>query len=147
MHALVIDDTRTMRLLLRSVLQKLGFQVSEAGNGLEGLERLRSSEGVDVVLVDWQMPEMDGLEFVSSVRSSGTYAGLRMVVVTGETSPDFVERVVAAGADTWLNKPFTPEGVRQRLGAIGMLPVSSRAIQQGASPSCGQARDAHADRC
>ena len=120
MHALVIDDARTMRMIMRVTLQKLGFQVSEAANGREGLERLDKEQRPDVVMVDWYMPEMDGAEFVRAVRSRPDLAGLRVVVVTGETDAAQVGKVVATGADTYLSKPFTPETIRERLGAIGV---------------------------
>ena len=120
MHVLVIDDARSMRMLMRVTLQKLGFQVSAADNGREGLDRLSTHQRPDVVMVDWYMPEMDGAEFVRAVRSRPDLAGLRLVVVTGETDEAKVEKVVATGADTYVSKPFTPETIRQRLGAIGV---------------------------
>ena len=120
MHALVIDDARSMRMLMRVTLQKLGFRVSEAANGREGLERLSTHERPDVVMVDWYMPEMDGEEFVRAVRSRPDLAGLRLVVVTGETDAAQVGKVAATGADTYVSKPFTPETIRERLGAIGV---------------------------
>ena len=120
MHALVIDDARTMRMLMRVTLQKLGFQVSEAANGREGLERLDAEQRPDVVMVDWYMPEMDGAAFVRAVRARPDLAGLRLVVVTGETDAAQVGKVVATGADTYVSKPFTPETIRERLGAIGL---------------------------
>ena len=120
MHALVIDDARTMRLLMRVTLQKLGFEVTEAANGREGLERLDSERRPDVVMVDWYMPEMDGAEFVRVVRSRPDLADLRLIVVTGETDAAQVGKVVATGADTYVSKPFTPETIRERLGAIGV---------------------------
>ena len=120
MHALVIDDARSMRMLMRVTLQKLGFRVSEAANGREGLERLSTHERPDVVMVDWYMPEMDGEEFVRAVRSRPDLAGLRLVVVTGETDAAQVGKVAAIGADTYVSKPFTPETIRERLGAIGV---------------------------
>jgi two-component system chemotaxis response regulator CheY len=109
-----------MRLLMRVTLQKLGFQVSEAANGREGLARL-DTERPDVVMVDWHMPEMDGAEFVQAVRARPDLAGLRLVVVTGETDAVQVGKVAATGADTYVSKPFTPETIRERLGAIGVM--------------------------
>ena len=120
MHALVIDDARTMRMLMRVTLQKLGFQVTEAANGREGLERLSTDARPDVVMVDWYMPEMDGAEFVHAVRARPDLAGLRVVVVTGETDAAQVGKLTATGADTYVSKPFTPETIRERLGAIGV---------------------------
>ena len=120
MLALVIDDARTMRLLMRITLQKLGFQVTEAANGREGLERLDSGQRPDVVMVDWYMPEMDGAQFVQAVRSRPDLAGLRLVVVTAETDATELRKVTATGADGYVSKPFTPDVLRDRLGAIGV---------------------------
>ena len=110
-------------MLLRLALEKLGFQVSEANNGREGLARLESLAGAAVVLVDWHMPEMDGLEFLRHVRSTPRFAGLPMIMVTGEDDQDEVQRALDAGADATLGKPFTPDLVRERLSLIGVAPV------------------------
>ena len=73
MRALVIDDSRAMRALLGRLLGEIGFAVDEAGNGREGLEHLGTHGAPDVVLVDWNMPEMSGFEFVQAVRANRDY--------------------------------------------------------------------------
>ena len=82
MHALIIDDSRAMRRILRKIVTVLGFDVLEAGNGQEGLDLLIATEDVEVVLVDWNMPVMDGLEFVKAVRRNEKYASQKMIMVT-----------------------------------------------------------------
>ena len=82
MRALVVDDSRAMRMLLKRELIALGFEVDEAGDGNEALERLQSEGAVDVVLVDWTMPGMDGMSFVHAVRADPTYEEMRVVMVT-----------------------------------------------------------------
>jgi two-component system chemotaxis response regulator CheY len=85
MRALVIDDSKAMRALLGRLLGEIGFSVDEAGNGREGLEHLQAHGAPDVVLVDWNMPEMSGFEFVQAVRSNRDYDAVRLIMVTTET--------------------------------------------------------------
>ncbi len=119
MRALIVDDARAMRLILRQVLGPLGFQVSEAGDGREGLERLRAGGRPDVVFVDANMPVMGGPEFVRAVRADAAYAGLPLVLVTGaEASAD------AAGADARVTKPFTAATIRGLLEGLGLAPAT-----------------------
>ena len=70
MRALVVDDSRTVRVILRNILQEMGTDVVEAGDGLEALEQLRRNPDVELVLVDWNMPVMNGLDFILAVRRS-----------------------------------------------------------------------------
>ena len=72
MYALVIDDSRAMRRIIGKIMKNLGFEILEACHGLEGLTQLEEhNDEIDIVLVDWNMPEMNGIEFVETVRSSG----------------------------------------------------------------------------
>jgi two-component system, chemotaxis family, chemotaxis protein CheY len=125
MQALVIDDARIMRLLLRSVMEKLGFQVFEAGNGREGLDHLESFDQPDVILVDWHMPEMNGVEFVRRIRASQRHAEIPVILVTAEENQAEVRRAVAAGANATLSKPFTVDLVRARLALVGVAACAS----------------------
>jgi two-component system chemotaxis response regulator CheY len=120
MQALVIEDARVVRMILRGTLEKLGFQVFEANNGREGLECLESFNEPDVVLVDWHMPEMDGLEFVRRMRAAGRHADLPVIMVTAEENQAQVHRALDAGASTTLAKPFTSELIRERLSLVGV---------------------------
>src|SRR3954466_10214314 len=98
MHALVVDDSKAVRSLLGRMLRQVGFEVAEAANGREGLERLRRPGRTDVALVDWNMPEMDGLEFVRTVRADPSLAGLRLMMVTTENELERVAVALEAGA-------------------------------------------------
>jgi two-component system chemotaxis response regulator CheY len=120
MHALVIDDARVVRLLLRGTMQQLGFEVSEAKDGVEGLSRLRQGGTPDVVLVDGHMPQMDGFEFVRQVRRDPRLAGLRVILVTGEEDASVTDRALSDGADACLVKPFTKETLGRRLADLGV---------------------------
>jgi two-component system chemotaxis response regulator CheY len=120
MQALVIDDSRAMRSILSRILRNAGFEVREAEHGLAGLERLREGTKTDLVLVDWNMPEMDGLSFLKAVRLEGGFGDVRMMVVTTETEIGRMAEAMAEGADEYVMKPFTPEVILQKLELLGL---------------------------
>jgi two-component system chemotaxis response regulator CheY len=121
MRALVIDDSRAVRLLIRNILSELGMDVVEAGNGREGLDCLGESADVDLVLVDWNMPVMDGLEFITAVRSQQAYDAVRLVMVTTETESDQVMRAMAAGANEYVMKPFNKDVLVAKLSMLDVF--------------------------
>ena len=125
MQALVIDDSKTMRRLLRGILHAAGFAVEEAENGRDGLERLRRLGGAAVVLVDWNMPVMDGVAFLRAARADPACGSFRAVLVTTETDPSRVAEALAAGADAYVAKPFTPATIRQQLVPLTLPSPSS----------------------
>ena len=124
MRALVIDDSKAMRALLGRLLGEIGFSVEEAGNGREGLEHLQAHGAPDVVLVDWNMPEMSGIEFVQAVRSNRDYDAVRLIMVTTETEMTRVVKALGAGLDAYVMKPFTKEAVVEQLERIGFGTIS-----------------------
>ena len=120
MRALIIDDSRATRLVLKKFLQGQGFNtLLEAGHGGEALERLKQNGPVDLALVDWNMPGMNGLEFVSTVRRSREFDGMRLMMVTTESELEQVARALEAGANEYIMKPFTSEGLRDKLELLG----------------------------
>jgi two-component system, chemotaxis family, chemotaxis protein CheY len=121
MRALVIDDSRTVRLIVGKILVELGWEVIEAGNGREGLELLRQTPGVDIVLVDWNMPELNGLDFITTVRAQRSYDNLRLVMVTTETEQEQVIRALDAGANEYVMKPFTREILVAKLSLLDIF--------------------------
>lgn len=121
MQALVIDDSRALRRILGDMLRSLGFDVSEASHGREGLERLRQGPLPDVVLVDWNMPEMNGLEFVVAVRAEKQFADIPVMMVTTETEMEQVARALSAGANEYVMKPFGKESIAEKLSILGVL--------------------------
>ena len=121
MNALVIDDSSTMRLILTRFLAKMGFHVVEAKNGREALQRLREMGRADLVLVDWNMPEMNGVDFVRSVRADHTFDDLPLVMVTTNTELEHVAEALEAGANEYVMKPFTMDVIREKLGLLGFL--------------------------
>jgi two-component system chemotaxis response regulator CheY len=120
MRALVIDDSRVMRSILGSLLKKAGFEVAEAGNGQEGLDRLRHLGKPDVVLADWNMPVMDGLEFVRAVRADSLFGAVPVIMVTTETELAQVSQALDAGASAYLTKPFDREALADKLRLLGL---------------------------
>ena len=127
MQAIVVDDSRAMRMLMGRLLKDIGFGVAEAGDGCEALVRLRERladghpEGpVQLALVDWNMPEMSGIELVEAVRADPAFAALRIVMVTTETELSQVSRAIEAGADEYLMKPFTRDDVLGKLELLGL---------------------------
>jgi two-component system, chemotaxis family, chemotaxis protein CheY len=119
--ALVVDDSRATRTMLRSMLSNLGFDVIEAGHGVEALERLDSSSAVGFALVDWNMPQMDGLELVRSIRAERRFAELPVMMVTAETDMTQMARALMAGADEYAIKPLDQESLVTKLRLLGIL--------------------------
>lgn len=121
MRALVIDDSRTVRIIIRQILLELGLEVVEAANGREALDALREPPGIDVALVDWNMPVMNGLEFIQAVRAERAYDSLRIIMVTTETEQEQVLRALAAGANEYVMKPFTRDILVAKLSLLDVF--------------------------
>jgi two-component system chemotaxis response regulator CheY len=124
MQALIVDDSSVLRRILGAYLQQLGFQVNEAGNGREALQLLQTSALPDVVLVDWNMPEMNGLEFIQAVRSDDRFQELPLIMVTTELEMDHVSTALTMGATEYVMKPFSKESIADKLQLIGLLESS-----------------------
>ncbi len=121
MLALVIDDSSTMRHILRNIVTKLGFAVYEATNGQDALDLLDQLPTVpDVALVDWNMPVMDGLEFIRRARKITEFRAMCMMMVTTESEHSQVVRALAAGAHEYVMKPFTADAIHQKLAYLGL---------------------------
>ncbi len=120
MNALVVDDSRAMRKILRSILLDLGYQIIEAEHGLDAIEKLKENDPFEIALVDWNMPEMNGLEFVQHVRENSDHDNMKLVMVTTETEPDRMVKALMAGVDEFVMKPFTPEILIDKLRLIGV---------------------------
>ncbi|MDP9299852.1 MAG: response regulator [Actinomycetota bacterium] len=121
MRALVIDDSKAMRMILKRELAALGFEVFEAGDGQEALSRLAELGAVDVVLVDWTMPGMDGMTFVHQVRAEAAYEEMRVVMITSESDPAQIFHALMAGVDEYATKPITREALAEKLGLVGLV--------------------------
>jgi two-component system, chemotaxis family, chemotaxis protein CheY len=123
---MVIDDSRAMRMILKRIVTQIGFDVVEAGNGKEAMEYLESyvmnAEDVPPILalVDWNMPEMNGLEFVTKVRDEPRLRGVTLMMVTTESEQNQIVRALAAGAHEYVIKPFTPDAIVEKLALLGL---------------------------
>jgi|SRR5215469_15080830 len=121
MHVLVVDDSKTIRSILKGYLTKWGFEVTEAVNGVDALARLKQMEHADLVLVDWNMPEMDGIAFVRAVRADPGYDALPLMMVTTNSELDHVSTALDAGANEYIMKPFNGDMVKEKLELLGFL--------------------------
>jgi two-component system chemotaxis response regulator CheY len=122
--ALVVDDSRTMRRILAGILEGVGYRVCQAGHGLEGLEvieRERADGPFDVILADWNMPEMDGLEFVRALRKEPQNRTIAVMMVTTETQVEQMVKALAAGASEYVMKPFTKDMIEDKLRMLGLI--------------------------
>jgi len=120
-RAIVVDDSRAMRAILRRALEEQGFQVFDAGHGKEALERLAKIRVPDLALIDWNMPEMNGIELIAVLRRDRAYDGMRLVMVTSETEPAQIERALAEGANAYIMKPFSNDVLTEKLVRLGFV--------------------------
>lgn len=127
MHALVVDDSESVRGLLAEHLIQLGFQVEQAGSGTDALSKLRTLPSLAVVLLDWSMPGMDGLEVLRRIRTDARYGEVPVVMVTSEEELAFMDDALAAGASEYLIKPFDAQGLLEKLLLLGVDPEIRRA--------------------
>lgn len=120
MHAILVDDSRAMRSLLRSVLEEDGFEiVGEAANGREALDVLERTGPVDLLLLDWNMPIMNGLDLLERVRRDATFERMLIMMVTTENEAPQILRAIETGADEYLIKPFSRRAMREKLKLLG----------------------------
>jgi two-component system chemotaxis response regulator CheY len=119
--ALVVDDSKAVRMILAKTLRELGYEVREAGNGKEALELIENQDlAVTLVLADWNMPEMNGLELLKRLREKPEMASTAIVMVTTETEVDQMSAALEAGANEYIMKPFTKEILVQKLQMAGV---------------------------
>jgi len=120
-QALVVDDSRAMRAILGKQLKQLGYEVVEAEHGEQALERLAACVSMPVLaLVDWNMPRMNGLDFIKAVRARRDFDAMRLMMVTTETELSQVQTALAAGANEYMMKPFTPDALLAKLATMGL---------------------------
>jgi two-component system chemotaxis response regulator CheY len=119
--ALVVDDSRAMRSILTRLLTGLGFDVAQAGDGARALSMLDGGARPEVMLVDWNMPVMDGLTLVKSVRARPDLRDIALMMVTTESEQGQIVRALAAGAHEYVIKPFTDEVIAEKLALLGLV--------------------------
>jgi two-component system, chemotaxis family, chemotaxis protein CheY len=128
MRAIVIDDSRAIRLILRRIVGQAGFEVLEAGDGKQAMEVLAGLDGApELALIDWNMPNMNGLEFVAAARGDQRLRDMTLVMVTTESEQSQVARALAAGAHEYVIKPFTSDALMEKLALLGLVPSGAQA--------------------
>ena len=120
MRALIVDDSRFVRSFLRGLLEDKGIECAEASDGRAGMDQLNSGLPFDLVLIDWNMPVMNGLDMLKHLRTEG-FDNLRVLMVTTEAENDFILRALDAGADEYLMKPFDDEALSEKLAMLGLV--------------------------
>ena len=115
MNVLVVDDSRATRAFMRRMLEGEGWTVAEAADGQLALAHVLFGEAVDVALVDWNMPVMNGLEFIQAVRARAEFARIKLIMMTSETETNQMSRALESGADDYMMKPFVKEALVERI--------------------------------
>ncbi len=115
-HVIItVDDSTTMRRIIKNTLQKLGFTaILEAGNGIEALEMM-SKNNVDLIVTDWNMPEMDGLTFVKTVRQKDQFKDTPILMITTEAAKEDILTALRSGVNNYVVKPFTPDTLQEKV--------------------------------
>jgi len=120
MKILVIDDEANARMLLSDIFEDLGWEMEEAEDCLEGLDKIKSLGPFDLVLVDWKTPRMTGLDFTKNVRSNPDFQSIPLIMVTGLNDMESVADALEVGINEYLMKPFTPEMIFSKLRLVGL---------------------------
>ncbi|MCI6217547.1 MAG: chemotaxis response regulator CheY [Helicobacter sp.] len=119
MKLLVVDDSSTMRRIIKNTLQRLGYDdILEAENGLEAWGILDGTGGINVLITDWNMPEMNGLNLVKKVRADERYKDIPIIMVTTEGGKAEVITALKAGVNNYIVKPFTPQVLKEKLEVV-----------------------------
>jgi two-component system chemotaxis response regulator CheY len=125
MRAIVIDDSRAMRGILKRILTTSGFTVSEAPDGVEALKALALAAPPELALVDWNMPNMNGLEFIREIRKNAAFAAMKIVMVTTEVEMTQITAALEAGANEYVMKPFTEDAFKEKLAMLSFGQVAA----------------------
>lgn len=120
MRALVLDDEEDVRNLLGLMLSRLGFDVIDGTHGQEGLEILRENKPIDVILLDWRMPVMDGPSFLRSIQKDPALKSIPVMMLTGLNEMDDVATALKLGAKEYLMKPITQRTLKEKLSILGL---------------------------
>ncbi|MDL0080745.1 MULTISPECIES: chemotaxis response regulator CheY [Helicobacter] len=119
MKLLVVDDSSTMRRIIKNTLQRLGYEdILEAEHGVEAWDIMDTKEGIGVLITDWNMPEMNGLDLVKKVRADDRYKEIPIIMVTTEGGKAEVITALKAGVNNYIVKPFTPQVLKEKLEVV-----------------------------
>ncbi len=117
---LIIDDSMTTRSILKRMLKELGFETHEADNGASAIEKLKELDQCQLALVDWNMPIMNGLDFIKTIRKDNAYENMKLIMVTTETEMSRVVDAITAGANEYVMKPFTKDIISEKIKMTGL---------------------------
>lgn len=115
---MIVDDFATMRKIIKNILAQLGFKdVIEADDGTTALELLKKQK-VDLIISDWNMPKMSGIDFLKAVRSDASLRDVKFIMVTAEAQKENVLEAIKNGVNQYIVKPFTPETLKEKLEKV-----------------------------
>jgi two-component system, chemotaxis family, chemotaxis protein CheY len=118
MKILIVDDSITIRRIITNALKTVGFpDTVEAANGKDALEKLTNSN-VDFIITDWNMPEMNGLDFIKQVRANPEYSSLPILMITTRGTEHDVIEALQAKVNSYIVKPFTPQELKEKIEVI-----------------------------
>ena len=115
MKVLVVDDSAIMRKVIEQILEMLGHEAVPAANGVEAFERLKEHDDVQLILLDWNMPEMNGIEFLRAVKDRPGLSKIPVIMLTTESERRKMIEAIEAGAKHYLTKPFQPETLATKI--------------------------------
>ncbi|HKC49289.1 MAG TPA: response regulator [Myxococcota bacterium] len=115
MKVLVVDDSAIMRKVIEQILEMLGHEAVPAANGVEAFERLKEHDDVKLILLDWNMPEMNGIEFLRAVKGQSGLSMIPVIMLTTESERRKMIEAIEAGAKHYLTKPFQPETLATKI--------------------------------
>ncbi len=121
MKILIVDDSKAMRTFLSALAQDLRLEAARAEDGCNALEVLQENPDFDLALVDWEMPRMNGLDFIKAVRANAGYDGIKLMMVTTQNSMDRVTAALEAGATDFLMKPVSRQSLEAKLRLLGVV--------------------------
>lgn len=120
-YCLIVDDSRTIRKVSRDIIESLSFEVAEAENGAAGLEQCKSRMP-DVILLDWNMPVMDGYSFLQELRKAPGGEAPKVIFCTTENDMKYITQALEGGADEYIMKPFDKDILSAKFHELGLLP-------------------------
>ncbi|MFI5315040.1 MAG: response regulator [Myxococcota bacterium] len=115
MKVLVVDDSAIMRKVIEQILEMLGHEAVPAANGVEAFDRLKEHDDVQLILLDWNMPEMNGIEFLRAVKDRPGLSKIPVIMLTTESERRKMIEAIEAGAKHYLTKPFQPETLATKI--------------------------------
>ena len=119
MRALVVDDSMVARNIIKNVLSPMGYEVIQAANGQEALDLLKDqSDGVELILIDWNMPVLNGFDTLKAIRQEKSYDRIKIMMVSTESEEDYVDKAMTIGANGYVAKPFTAEELTAKVTAV-----------------------------